>query len=744
MKLAALAGLALLAPAAARATTFDEYGPRYRATPASQLQEAACDLTIELRGAIATFELEQRFVNTGSESRAFVYQHALPADAVVTGFAIRRGGKREAAIAVAGQHRGELVEDEAVLGPDPAVLRGVAGGYELVAQPIAPGQTLTTITSYAAPARPHAGGLRLVVPGRSAIAKLAPCRGKLRATPGPGATVRGIRVAGTEASRALATFVLEGSEIAIDVGLDLAGKQPVVWAQSQPLADGWYATHLAVLAPASRAPEPRRVVFVIDGSRSMDLVGRPEVVRLFEVLARTLPQSAELEAIVFDRTATRVFGQPRPATPANVAALSQAIASRAAGNGSDLVRAFELARAAIAGARGPAMIVAITDGVLPELPQGALVDALGGKPAAVDLHAIVLDPATTRSPSASLLRAAVGHFGGSFVELATKDLPEALAHAGHWLRPGWVELALATGRGASSELELASLPEALASGAGFTHLAIHRGALRFTLSGRGADARFQVTASVAPAAPVAALALAGANVEDFVHRDEPIASRVLAKALAAHPGLAHDRALVVLSTTGRVAASRRTMIAGGGRYERALALPDPPETSSPPTTTGSAVLATPIARLTLERLFREQLHPRAYACYQRALGLDAKLAGTVQFRILLGRGEVTSVRVTGIGDAQMNICLADAAYAMTPPLPDFAVNADDQTIANYPLTFSRRDDRPVVVLGDADSTSPLDIDAIEGGPPRRDEKVKVKGKVKVDAKTPLGGMKPPK
>ena len=49
--------------------------------------------------------------------------------------------------------------------------------------------------------------------------------------------------------------------------------------------------------------------------------------------------------------------------------------------------------------------------------------------------------------------------------------------------------------------------------------------------------------------------------------------------------------------------------------------------------------------------------------------------------------------------------------------PDFTINADDQTLAHYPLTFNLADSKPTIVLGDADSTSPLDIDAIEGGVP---------------------------
>ena len=122
----------------------------------------------------------------------------------------------------------------------------------------------------------------------------------------------------------------------------------------------------------------------------------------------------------------------------------------------------------------------------------------------------------------------------------------------------------------------------------------------------------------------------------------------------------------------------------------------------------------------------------------RALGRDAKLAGTVYFQLRMGRGEVTEATLTGIGDPQLEACLIDAAYQLAPPLPDFSVNADDQTIANYPLTLQRHADKPVIVLGDADSQSPIDIDAVEAGVPGRPRKA-VKPP---DASTPLGGLRP--
>jgi hypothetical protein len=69
-------------------------------------------------------------------------------------------------------------------------------------------------------------------------------------------------------------------------------------------------------------------------------------------------------------------------------------------------------------------------------------------------------------------------------------------------------------------------------------------------------------------------------------------------------------------------------------------------------------------------------------------------------------------------------------------MPDLDVNADDETIVHYPMTFAMHQDRPFVVAGDADSDQPIDIDAVRGGVPVPDKAIRV------DASTPLGGMRP--
>lgn len=717
---------------------FDEYGAGTSQRPAEQLRESACELDLELRGGVLVAELRQRIANPGVTALAASLEHELPAGAQVIGLTVRESGAAAAAAAIQVDAASPSIRGRApgVDGFDPALgTRLPGGGYHVILQPIPAGRDVLVTTRYVAPAQPRGGGLGLVLPGRAGVAGAAVCKGTVRATPGPGATVRRLRVGGVEvAGGKPAAIALGAADVAIHVELAIPGAQPLAWVQTQPLADGWSASLLTVLGPPQvKGASSRRVVLVIDGSRSMDLVGRHHVTKLVSRIGAALPAGSEIEAILYDRQAARVFGGLRPATPEAVAAIEAAVGKRAASNGSDLPAALALAKQVIDGARGQAMLILITDGVTGDVDGPALVRALDAKTSTVDVHAIVLDPARTTSPGAAALRAPVNVYGGSFVEVAADELDGALAAVDEWLRPAWLELALGGH----------AIPSEVRAGGGFVRPILHKGAPKLALTGRG-DAKFAIAPSVAPAAPVAALALASASPAAFTGTAEPtdadlvVAEPVLERARAAQPFAGAGRALAVLASAGRVAKSRRDVVIGGGRYERVIAFEDP-KPSLAAAVPGPAVGPSAIARDTLERLFRDQLQPKAYSCYQRALGRNAKLSGTVYFQLRMGRGEVTEVTLTGLGDPQLDACLLDAAYLLAPPLPDFSVNADDQTIANYPLTLQRRDDQPVIVLGDADSQSPIDVDTVEGGVPGRPRKVKPP-----NATTPLGDLRPSK
>lgn len=704
-----------------------------------QLLEASCDITVDLKGAVAQVEVRQRIANPGSPI-AGTYAFDLPRGAVITGLSIRGETGVEAAVPIPGAFNTVDVTERPVLGADPALLvrqpAEASSQYVLRLQPIPQDRELWITTRYFAIADVQASALRLTLPGRSHRGKLTACRGTVRAAAGPGTTLAGIRVGKVVSPKATGTFVLDDTDLAIEAVLSFAGREPVVWTQTAPLADGWAASVVTVAAPALKTTtwQPRRALFVIDGSRSMELVGKPLVTKVLGTIASALPAGIELDAIIYDRKAERVFKGWRKESPAAVAELQAAVSKHVAQNGSSLKDALELAHTAIAdGTRAQTMVILMTDGVLGDVTGTELVASLGVTTSTADVLAVVLDPVRTTAPDATALRAPVNLLGGSFVELSADDVTDALQTVDEWLRPSWLEI----------ELGALDVPDILRGGGGFSRAIVHRtSAPKLALVGHG-ETPLKIAARPGPAAAgIAELALATlpAGADAFADVDDAgsaRAQRVYKRVLAAHPFVREGLALAVLTTQGKIARNRIAMVRGGGPYERIVATSDPFDLSvgpPPPVVAAAATKAPPkpnaIAKDTLERLFRDQLQPKAFACYQRALVASPRLSGTVLFELRLGRGEITQVGITGTTVQAFEDCLRDAAFALAVPFPDFSVNADDQTLAHYPLTFQVSEQKPVIVLGDADSSSPLDIDSIQGGVP--------------NAKTPLGDLRPSK
>jgi hypothetical protein len=743
VKLAGL-GLALsadLAHAAPVPGSVIEYAADEPPRPLQALHGTACELRVDLHGAVATIELRETFANTGSEPFALREDLGLPTGAVVYGGGLALDRAYASLAAVPAQFSTVVADPAAsdVIGPDPLLLQVMpGGGVRATLQPIAPGHDAKLVTRYVVLADIAGGAFSLNLPGRGDGA--ASCKGTLTATPGPGVRITGLRAAGSALHGG--AFTVGAQPVALAAAFELAGDKPVLWTQTYRLTPDWRASLVTVIAPALRPHAvPGKVVFVVDGSRSMELVGTPRVVQVMRAVAAALPAGSELEAIVYDRHAARVLGEFRPASPATLDALEAGLRGHAASNGSDLAAGFALAHQALAGARGVSRVIAITDGVIDgdrdDARAGdALAQALDSTVAAIDVHAIVLDPGHTHSPGVAALRGPIYRYGGSLVEVDADDLDGALRTIDDWFRPAALELSIATPPTATP----VAIDGELRGGRGATRLYVHREPRpQLTLTGH-LSSPFTIANQDGPEAPIYALALAGASIETFAGDDNPSAparanaQRTLTAARAQGSIVDDNHALAVLSRSGKIASSRRDMIGGGGRYERVVALADPGGTAPVPPAAAALPAPSAIDKLTLERLFRDQLSPRAYACYQRALGRAPRLAGTFTFDLRIGRGEVSQATITGVADDEFLACLTDAAFALQPPLPDFAVNADDQTIVHYPLSFAVKNDRAQIMAGDADSSSPLDIDAIKGGVPER------RKPVKVDASTPMGNL----
>jgi hypothetical protein len=714
----------------AAAPPWSEFGVAQPLRPAEQLSEASCEMSIEVRGTIAEVEMRQRVVNPGPAALAAAMDFELPADAQLIGMSLQRGrGKLEGAVAVTTWSGGdETVVSRDVLGPDPAILYQLGPHtngrphFRFIAQPIESEQEITVHTRWLAVADIAGGALRLPLVGRGDGAPA--CRVLAHVQPGPGASVARMRVDQQELGlRSTASFELGAADATLTAQLAFKRSEPLVWLQTQALGDGYTARAATVVMPPARSADARRALILIDGSRSMELVGRHNVTQLVRTLGSALPQKAEVEAVIFDRAQTRVLGAWKPATTETLGAIETAISKHVATNGSDTTGAFAFARQLIDGMRGQTMVIVVTDGVLGDVTGDALTKTLGSSPADLDLHVIALSPGRMRAPDAAALRTAVEYFGGSYLDVPTRDIDTALSSLDGWLRPAWQEIAL-------SGMSNAALPDQLRAGEGVTIVDTSKDAGTVKLTARG-DKQVTIAAAKGPKAQLAQLALADAG-----DADESARARLRER----HVAVDQNHPLVVLSTIGTVAANRRAMVIGGGPYTRMVDAPDPKfpnyatQIATPVVIGGSAV-----DRNTVTLLLKQYLQPAAFVCYQRALAKDGSLAGTAKFTLEIGRGELTRASVVGIGNATFDSCLLDAAYLVTPPLPNPDINTDDRSIVNYPLTFSMREQKAFVLAGDADSSSPLDIDAIEGGVPVSARRGTIKAG---DTSTPLGGLRP--
>ena len=675
--------------------------------PAEQLRLGACAIDATFHGAIVEFELRQKIANPTASELASAFEIGLVPSATLIGVAVDRA----TSVGVPVDPPINLSDSPDVLGADPAIAINLGSRYRVIMKPLASEREITLALRWTQVADIHDGALHARVPGRPDGVS---CVVKTKIESVPGAT-----------AKTPPLFTMSTDDAIIDVPIAIASKAPIAWLSTTDLGDGKAARALTMLAPALRTDTgPRRALFVIDTSRSMELVGRNNVRRLVAAVASALPQGSELEAVLFDRSAERVLNAWAPNDAKSLAAIDQALAHHAAANGSDLGAAFALAHTALSAPNGPrnqAIVIAISDGVFGQVSPETLAKQLGGSSATLDLYGLVVSPTAMTAPDGDALRVLTSTYGGSYLAETVDDLDHALADLATWLRPAWQDVAL--------EGAPLTVPAELRAGTGFTVLGVTPAAARLALKARGDKALAIAPATVV--APIAALALAQASRDDVAAGLE--ADHERSKLALKFPAADAEHDLAVLSTVGKVAAQRRQMIAAGGPYTRIVETADPAFDPVTPAAARASVGGSSLDRTIIKRLLNDQLQPHAYSCYARSLGRMVSLAGTATFEIEMGRGEVTRVTVGGFEkNGEFAGCLADAAYGISPPLPTPGYNVDDRTIVTYALTFTMRDHKPeVAATGDA-AVAPQGPPAPGSARPRLD----------VDPSTPLGGVRP--
>ena len=193
------------------------------------------------------------------------------------------------------------------------------------------------------------------------------------------------------------------------------------------------------------APPPS-VLFLVDRSRSVGLPGLAAERDLAGRLLEALPPSTRFDALFFDRQVRRLFPMSRPATREALSALDAEMVPDRMQNGTDLLGALRETGALLrreASAFAPrAWLVLVTDGALPEGPDGAALErALGATPGVdLTLATFVVRPAgddpATPAAARALRRLAAAH-GGLVRELAVERARRRDRARPHGARARW-------------------------------------------------------------------------------------------------------------------------------------------------------------------------------------------------------------------------------------------------------------------------------------------------------------------
>jgi hypothetical protein len=413
----------------------------------------------------------------------------------------------------------------------------------------------------------------------------------------------------------------------------------------------------------SQALAPDHVLLVVDRSQSGSTSLPRESSRMFNQLLDSLPASTTFDAITFAREAERLIDPnhfqggdaPRADDADARAELSRALGIVVPGQGTDLRAAMQLAGEQLAarGAKRP-LIVVVTDGMLPpSISAQAVGDALGGglgKAKRPEILFVVDDPL-----------------------LNLRGLPADHAIAN-----------LAAGLGARISLE--------------------------TLANLGPT---QIDELLAAPNVLGDLAI---TLPDTVVLDEPLPVGLVAGDFVAIEASYGGRPPSSITVRGRLGKSkisttfkpakrdpRPPAIAAALREadrERAgaegLVLPDWYTPSMRRTTMMNIAQAGKVGFIAtgqldvaiIERQLRSRVLPRARACYNQALTRNQVLAGRIELRMEVGKGEVMMAGLTmaelNYDDPRLLECLERSAWAMDVP----AGNLDTQVyVINYPLEF---------------------------------------------------------
>lgn len=732
------------------------------------VSEAHFEMNVVFEGVLARVTSEQILVNDGPVAAEAIYTFDLPVDAAVTGVSIRTaGGASSTATVIDARAALTPVPDPGGVqaAPDLGVLRLVArdvpgidgdtsmstATYELRVYPVEPRKPVTVVVDWLAPLRFDDGRLTLRVPGRGDAASLVREQVSLRLVPpagvrGFGAVHAGGQAMGRGVQRARLTAAPRG-DLVIDAALDFGGPdaRPVMGVARVPMAGsaGMGALGLWLLAPLpaqARALGYERLLLVLDVSRSLGRPGLAATATMLGALLDRMPENTQVEAVLFDRSARRLFGRFRANDAAARDALTRALRPDQLANGSDLGAALETARAILQrapldtrpregferGEQATTLMMVVSDGMLPlELTPRHALDRIGRDMLEeVTVASVMLVPDQAPVPDtregvlATLARKSSGRaMAVRFGEAAER----AAALAAALSRPAPLTEVQVDAGGAM--LDGVELPSTIERGQGVIAIGLYRGpaprSVSVTALDQGKPMRLTARRDAALERAALPLALVRAQREDFLaeapdldrglDRPDPAASSAARRRLVAAARRAgvvtRDSSLVALDARDRFAQGRLALLRTGGP-SAFFRLPPPPERRPDHelrgferrVRPGTHAVDTPsrrtgqLDRQIVKRLLDQYVKPMARACYEDALRRDPALAGSLTVVLELARGEVqhAEVRRSSFRGTGVEACVARAAYRIQ--VPRVALGDDPETISvvRYPLELRKR------------------------------------------------------
>ena len=771
-----LAGIAVhaahIAPAAADASLQNSAGDPI-------LSEMSLVHHVTFQGVIASVETRQVIGNSTKTPQQAVYTFDLPRDAAITGFDIRLAdGRTSSTTVVDAAALDKAQKPEGIdASPDLGMLRMVSrdamdidkpspfamATYELRVFPVT-GAGVTNVTiRWVAPLRFDDGRLSLRIPRRGDARNLVRERVELALQPPRGArgfsaVHGGGKLLGGKKARFTA---IPDADIVIEAVPDLTplGTDPAVEFAAIPIRngarDGFGVVGVSMLAPLPRGRSRlsyERALFLVDVSRSLGDAGVTAARDLVDGLLDTLPGQADVEVVLFDRQARRVFGRFTKNSAATRKKLARSLGLGQLDNGSDLGAALDLAREIARteplghqpdeglerGARASTLVAIISDGMTPlDLVGKSAMSRLGDD--LVD-NAEILSiflvpdsapvPDTTRGVMAELAYSTPGR--AIAVRFAEASVRARNLGAEINRPPPLLSVEVSAGKAVLEGLEV---PNRLEPGQGFVTLGFYHGPaprqVQITAEQGNTPRNFLAKGSLALSRNGLDLALSGAREDDFVTpssvatdalEDAPAPSgttleearRALVRAANRASTVTRHSAMIALDARDRYARDRLAGVKKWGPFAFTRLLP-PPELlpdhelrgfserhpSERPGESAGKQRTGHLDRDIIERLIETHVVPRARACYQDELRRRRVTHGSLSLVVEIARGEIQHaqvVRSTFSGNV-IESCVIDAAYNIQ--VPRVALGEDPETIgvARYPLRFRHVDNRAQVLTG---------------------------------------------